>query len=391
MTPADGAAPLEAPVVEDPRPGLPTRPPRHPLTVPIWGLFLMALVAALVWAAPFLLPVTTAVLFYFILSAPRRALARIGIPAPVTALGVTALLIGAIVFAGIVLADPVTKFVADIPTLLERSLSSLTAPGGPLEAFAVAADATEEVVAQTGAQQPVPVEMVSDSGIAYSLVSVAPGVLGQIVFSVCLLFFLVSSGDMFTQKAVQSMDRFEDKRRTVRTVRAIEERLGNYLGAITLINVGLGVAIGAAMWWWGLPSPWLIGIMATFLNFIPFVGAVIGALVTGLVAFTGSMDLWFGLGAAGTYYLLTSIEGQFVTPTLVGRRLSLNVTMVFLSVAFFAWIWSVMGMVVAVPTLVVLKIVCDAVPRLRKLGLFLGDAEGFIPVIKDDEPDAAKV
>nr|WP_238941619.1 AI-2E family transporter [Jannaschia sp. Os4] len=351
----------------------------------------MALVAALVWAAPFLLPVTTAVLFYFILSAPRRALARIGIPAPVTALGVTALLIGAIVFAGIVLADPVTKFVADIPTLLERSLSSLTAPGGPLEAFAVAADATEEVVAQTGAQQPVPVEMVSDSGIAYSLVSVAPGVLGQIVFSVCLLFFLVSSGDMFTQKAVQSMDRFEDKRRTVRTVRAIEERLGNYLGAITLINVGLGVAIGAAMWWWGLPSPWLIGIMATFLNFIPFVGAVIGALVTGLVAFTGSMDLWFGLGAAGTYYLLTSIEGQFVTPTLVGRRLSLNVTMVFLSVAFFAWIWSVMGMVVAVPTLVVLKIVCDAVPRLRKLGLFLGDAEGFIPVIKDDEPDAAKV
>ncbi|MEM7490671.1 MAG: AI-2E family transporter, partial [Pseudomonadota bacterium] len=90
-------------------------------------------------------------------------------------------------------------------------------------------------------------------------------------------------------------------------------------------------------------------------------------------------DPWAGLGVFGTYYALTAFEGQIVTPALVGQRLRLNVTMVFLSVAFFAWIWSVIGMVVAVPMLIVAKVICDAIPKLRKVGLFLGDAEGFVP------------
>lgn len=387
MSPADGAG--TQPV--DPAPvGLVPAPPRerNPLVVPIWGMFLLALVFALVWAAPFLLPVSTAVLFYFILNAPRRALARIGIPAPVTALGFTVLLVGAIVFAGVALAQPVGNFVADIPRLIERTLTQLTGPGGILEPFAVAQEASEEALEATGQDAPVPVEVVSESGIAFSIVSIAPGLLGQIVLTVCLLFFLVSSGDLFIQKAVQAVNRFEDKRRTVRTVREIEERLGNYLGAITLINAGLGVAIGLAMWWWDLPNPWLFGIMACLLNFVPYVGAVVGASVSALVVFTGTMDLWAALGVAATYYALTSIEGQFVTPTLVGRRLRLNPTMVFVSVAFFAWTWSVMGMVLAVPALVVLKIVCDSVPRMNKLGLFLGDAEGFLPSSESKEGPA---
>ena len=74
-----------------------------------------------------------------------------------------------------------------------------------------------------------------------------------------------------------------------------------------------------------------------------------------------------------------------MTPTLVGQRLRLNVVAVFLAVAFFAWIWSVMGMVVAVPMLIVVKVVCDSIPRLRRVGLFLGDAEGFIPGSVRDE------
>jgi predicted PurR-regulated permease PerM len=92
-----------------------------------------------------------------------------------------------------------------------------------------------------------------------------------------------------------------------------------------------------------------------------------------------------GLAVFATYYGLTSFEGQFVTPSLVGQRLRLNVVMVFLSVAFFAWIWSVIGMVVAVPMLIVLKVTCDAIPRFQKVGLFLGDAEGFAP---GDEAEA---
>jgi predicted PurR-regulated permease PerM len=290
------------------------------------------------------------------------------------------LLIGMVIaFASASLADPIYDFVTDIPTLLEQVMATLSGPGGMVEAVNEAAEATEEALAAAGEAPPMRVEVVSAGGLATSVAALAPGLLSQLVFALCLLFFLTASGDLFIQKAVQAADRFEDKRKTVSTIRRIEARLGDYLGAITLINAGLGVCIGVAMWIWGLPSPYLIGIMAALLNFIPFVGAVLGAAIAGLIAFVTFEDAILGLGVLGTYYALTAFEGQFVTPTLVGQRLRLNITMVFLSVAFFAWIWSAMGMIVAVPMLIVLKVICDSVPKLRKIGLFLGDAKGFVP------------
>lgn len=345
--------------------------------MPVTGIFVLLLVHALIFASDFLIPVTTAVLGYFILNAPRRALARIGVPSPIAA-GIFTIAIAAVLsVGGVALSEPLTGFVTDIPRLIDESMATLAGPGGPLDVFNRAAEATGTVMGD--AASPTRVQVVDNSGIATSVASVVPGVMGQIIFAMCLLFFLVASGDLFIQKAIQVVDRFEDKKTTLLTIHMIEARLGNYLGAITLINMALGVVIGAAMWIWDLPSPWLVGLMAAVLNFVPFVGAAVGALVAGAIAFVTFGDLWAAVCVLGTYYGLTALEGQLVTPALVGQRLRLNVTMVFLSVAFFAWIWSVMGMVVAVPMLIVVKVVCDAIPGLRKVGLFLGDAEGFVP------------
>ncbi len=352
--------------------------PRHPLAIPVTGIFLLLLVQALVFASPFLIPVTSAVLGYFILNAPRRGLSKLGIPAPLSA-GIFTLTIGtALVLGGVMLSEPVTDFVGDIPRLIDEMVGMAAGPGGIFESISEAAEATERAL-EDESERPMRVEVVDNSGIATSVATIAPGLLSQVVFAMCLLFFLVASGDLFIQKAVQVADRFEDKKNTVRTVHTIEKRLGNYLGAITLINIGLGLCIGLGMWWWGLPSPWLIGLMATALNFIPFVGAVVGSAIAGIIGFVTFQDPWPALGGFATYYGMTALEGQLITPALVGQRLRLNIVMVFLSVAFFAWIWSVMGMVFAVPLLIVVKVVCDSIPKFRKVGLFLGDAEGFQP------------
>jgi predicted PurR-regulated permease PerM len=354
------------------------------LSFPIWGVFWLLVVYALIYAADILVPITAAVMGYFLLNAPRRGLARLGLPDAVSAALFTIVLIAALFLGGLALAEPMVDFVRNIPSLIDEVLASANAPGGLLEPFTQAAEATEEAVEQaqapTGEAGPVEVEVVNEGpGLSSSVVTIAPGLLSQIVLAVALFYFLVSSGDLFIQKAVQAADRFEDKRATLRTVRTIEARLGNYLGAITLINVGLGVAIGGAMWLYGMPSPFMIGAMATVLNFIPFAGAVIGALVAAVVGFVSFGTLGAAAGAFAIYYALTAFEGQFVTPTLVGQRLRLNVVAVFLAVAFFAWCWSIMGMVVAVPMLIVAKVVCDSIPRLNRVGLFLGDAEGFLP------------
>ncbi|MEM7710903.1 MAG: AI-2E family transporter, partial [Pseudomonadota bacterium] len=198
---------------------MPSRPEgredRHPLQVPITGIFILMLIQALIFASEFLLPVSIAILGYFLLNVPRRGLQRLGLSAPLIATLFTVTIGVVIALAGMALADPIYNFVADLPTLLEQAMIQLTGPGGPLEAISRAADATEEVLAAAGEEQPVQVEVVSSGGgMAASVAALAPGLLSQIVFALCLLFFLTASGDLFIQKTVQAVDRFEDKRKT---------------------------------------------------------------------------------------------------------------------------------------------------------------------------------
>ena len=80
-----------------------------------------------------------------------------------------------------------------------------------------------------------------------------------------------------------------------------------------------------------------------------------------------------------TYMALTTVEGNLITPALVSRRLRLNTVVVFVAVALWAWLWSVVGMIVAVPMLVVLRVLCEHVPQLEALGNFLAGEDSPSP------------
>lgn len=342
------------------------------LSVPIWGIFGLLLLQGLVMASDFVVPVITALLGYIVLNRPRRWLARIGVP-PVLSAGFFTLILTAILTVLLVqLSSPAAQFVEDLPSLMEEIKQKLTASGGALEAINEAADAAEEIMADEDTST-VAVEVVSNTGVASTIFSTAPGFLSRIAFALILLFFLVASGDMFLIKTVQSFGMFSEKRRAVKVLYSIEDRLGYYLGGIAIINAGLGVSVAIAMHFWGLPNAIIFGFMAFGLNFVPFLGGIMGASIAAAVAFVSLDGTWAALGVFATYAALTSIEGQFITPLLISRRMQLNTTVVFLSVAFFAWIWSVMGMVVALPILIVIKIVCDETNSLPTFSRFLSD------------------
>lgn len=338
------------------------------------GIFCILLLQTLVWASDFLIPVTAAFLGYFVLNRPRRWLAKVGVAPAVSAGLFTAILAAFIVVLLVQLSAPAAQFIEDLPSLMEQIKEKLSASGGTLEAINDATVAAEEIIADQGAET-VAVEVVSNTGVAATIFSMAPGFLSRILFALILLFFLVASGDMFLSKAVQSFERFSEKRRAVEVLHAIEDRLGYYLGGITIINAGLGIAVAIAMSLWNLPGAVLLGFMAFGLNFVPFLGGLAGATIAAAIAFVSLDGTWAAAGVFGTYILLTSIEGQFITPVVISRRMRLNTTVVFLSVAFFAWIWSVMGMVVALPILIVLKIACDETQSLQTLARFLGDVD----------------
>jgi predicted PurR-regulated permease PerM len=188
-----------------------------------------------------------------------------------------------------------------------------------------------------------------------------------------LLYFLLASGDLFLLKLVRILPRLADKKIAVTIVHEVQHDISYYLLTITLINAGLGTAVGLAMFGLGMPNPLLWGVMAAVFNFIPYLGAVASMIILTIVAVLTFDDLGRALLVPSVFILLTAIEGSFITPTIVGHRLTLNPVAIFIWLTLWGWLWGVPGMLLAVPLLAALKIVCDHVRPLNPIGEFLGD------------------
>lgn len=350
----------------------PERP--HATLAPQWavvGIFLMLLVGGMAYARAFLMPVVLALLLQLVFSPLRRQMGRIGLSAGLSAGIIMTTLVGALILGAASLAVPARDWIARAPDLSVELREKIEQIRGTTETVQNAAEQIDELAEgeeEPGVQR---VRVEEEGGGALSLALSLPGILAQVLFTLILLFFLLASGDMFNEKLVHVMPTFRDKRRAVRVAYDIERKLSRYFLTITAINAGLGVAVGVAMWWLQMPNPALLGTAAFLLNFIPYLGALLGVIGASMIAFVTLDTVEQSVVVAVVYFVITSIEGQVVTPVLVGRSLRLNPVVVFLSVTLFAWLWSVVGMLVATPLLVALRTFCDHIPALSGVGHFL--------------------
>ncbi|WJS84416.1 AI-2E family transporter [Paracoccus sp. TOH] len=387
------------------------------------GIFLLLLFGFFAQARSFLMPVTLALLLFFVFIPFRRLMDRLGIGAVVTAAIVSLGLVVSVVVIGFVISGPVNRLVENAPQITERleqrftelrsnfrgieraaeKIDEIAGGGAPKPEPAAAPDATPPDATLTGTLSAVPapgtpqppdqqieveVNATPETSTLASVLNLGPAFVGQIIFTLFLLFFLLSSGDLLYLKIVQSFDSMREKRAAYLALREIEDSLGTYLGAITLINACLAVAIGLAMWAWGMPSPLLFGLAAFLLNYIPYLGSVTGIIIATLVGLFVHDDLFTPLMVGLTYLGLTALEGQLITPYFVSRRLQLNTVVVFLTVALWAWLWSVLGMIVAVPLLVVMRVLADHIPGLEKFGNFLAGEDP--PALEDEDEEEAR-
>ena len=410
MSPADAAVPATAdrsgpsaesggirpnPAAPAGDPGSESLPPRPGAAAPRWavvGIFLLLLVGGLAFARTFLTPVILGFLLALVFSPVRRALSRSRIPDGLGAAVIVLGLVAVLLLLGYLLSAPVTGWVEDAPRIGERLADRVREIRGSFggdddgpSMGEVVREVEEAAGAAGGGDADVQEVVVQEESSLGRLASSAPDVVIQTVMVLVLLFFILASGDMFYEKIVHVMPTSGDKRRAMRIARDIERKLSQYLFTISVINAGLGAAIGLAMWALDMPSPLLFGLLGCLLNYVPYVGAIGGMVVTlavGLLTFDSPAA---SLVPAATYYLLTAIEGQFVTPYFVGRNLRLNTVVVFIAVAFWAWLWSIVGMLVAVPLLVTVRTFCEHIPQLEPLGDFLS-ARG---AEAEDEANAA--
>ena len=365
-------------------------PKRAPMVrnKPSWaaiGTFLILASAAFLYAKAVLMPTVLAFLLAITFSPIRRFLEKLhvptGIAAAIITLGLFFGLIGA--FAGV--SAPLGEYVANAPEYLRDAEYKLRAVSETVEKVSSVGDEIDMAAAEDDVQT----VAVREPGLASQVAGVAPIILAQIVLTLALLFFILASGDMFYEKTVHAIGNFKDKRRAVKIIRDIEAKLSRYFFTITIINAGLGVVIALAMWAMGMPHPYLFGLFAFVFNFVPYIGAVLGVAIATVIGIVTFDQVTTALLAGLVYFACTSFEGQFVTPYAVGRSLKLNTVVVFIAVAFWGWMWSVTGMIVAMPILIALRAFAEHVPSLYSLGDFLSGRHEEIATAKDQAKEQA--
>jgi predicted PurR-regulated permease PerM len=319
------------------------------------------------------MPVIVALLLYMLLRPVTVFLTNRHVPAGLgAALVVTAALA---FFAASVyfLADPAAAWLGKVPAALEKLQKAIKEP---IDDLKDASGAVEHLINPSpkgsrpaGENNNLIGETLRSMALSvvYSLADFGWSI--AIIFS--LLFFLLMSGDILIANSVALLGSANDHENAVAIAARVQRDVSSYLLTVTLINSGLGVFIGLGMYLIGLPNAVLWGAIAALLNFIPYLGAIIGAAVVtiaGFMTFKETADLIMpGL----VYITINSIEGQLVTPWIVSRRLSINPVIVFLSVVFWGWLWGTVGVVVAVPMLVCAKVICDGFEPLQPIGDFL--------------------
>lgn len=344
-------------------------------SIMLTGLLVIAAVAALYFAKPVVMPVVLAALLSFLLAPIVSLLGRFRIPPALAAAIVLAAVI-AVVAGGISqLITPVTEWMEALPAQLEKIEGELRNFRRPIESVERATAQVEGMAVPDSpapaAEEPVQVEVRGES-ITDIILTELRGVAVLLILIITLLYFLLASGDRFLQKLVKVQDSLSRKKLAVDIVRQIKSDVSTYLLAITLINGGLGVATGLAMYFLGMPNPLLWGVMAAVFNYIPYLGAVVGAAVIGLAAAAQFDSLGEILLVPAVFLTLTTLEGYIVTPLVLGARLTLSPVVIFIGLLFWGWLWGVPGALIAVPMLVTMKIICDRVETLQPVGEFLG-------------------
>ena len=186
-----------------------------------------------------------------------------------------------------------------------------------------------------------------------------------------LLYFLLAYDSVFLGKVIKLMPTLQDKRRAVSILSEIESHVSKYLLTVTLINIGLGIAVGVTVGMLGLQNPVMWGVMVAVLNFVPYLGALTGIICMTIGAVLSFDSIGYAMVFPAAYLFIATIEGNFVTPYVMGRSLTLNPVLILLSLTFWGFMWGIAGIILAVPILAAFKIFCAHVEEMEPIAEFL--------------------
>jgi len=333
-------------------------------------LLIVVVACALRFTRGLLFPIVLAVLVQFVLEPVVRMLRVVFIPAAIGAALVLLALVGVSAYGVYRGYEPAIQWAGTLPQKLRQVEHKLGFLRAPVEQVTRATEQVEDIAKLTHSpdDQIVRLERPSLAQVFFeSLSDLASGsVLGLV-----LAYFLLASEGAFLHRIAALMTGASEQAIAGDGMRTIRGQISTYLFTITCINATLGLVVGVIMFATGMPNPVLWGVMAGVLTYVPYLGATVGVGIVTVVALVSFERVSDAIIPPLLYTVAAIVEGMIVTPMVLGYRLTLNPAAIFLWLVLWNWLWGIPGAVIAVPMLVVVKILCDNLPSMAPLGKLL--------------------
>ena len=349
--------PAAAPEPVPPDAAATTTRPRAPASLVVLAVLA---VGYTLWATQdLILPVLLAMFFALVGNPIIRVLQRIRIPRFLAALAVLCSGLALAILLGQQLVQPASEWIREAPRELRSLAPKLQKLAKPMQDANKAAENIARAAGGENTSRPVQVVR-TEVNDPYRVLTTTPRMVASILAVVLLTFFFMVYGQDLQRHAIALLPDRQKKRVTVEILHTIEIEVSRYVLTISVINVVVGLVFAACLYV-GLDLPLdqalLWGTLAAILNFAPYVGPLIGIVVMLLMGFSSFNDPVQSLLPAAIYLGLHTLEGQIVTPIVLGKRMALSPLILILALMVFGWIWGIIGLLLAVPMLVCVKIV----------------------------------
>ncbi|MET0362126.1 MAG: AI-2E family transporter [Sphingobium sp.] len=321
---------------------------------------LLALPFALMAGAEFFLPLTAALVIAVALVPPLEWMERHRVPSGLAALIAVSSFLMIANGALVLIVVPATDWFRILPQRLPQIQANLA----PLIDFYSQLQRFVDESVQMLATGPVAAAQTAAVEAPRSLLQLAatsaPSVIIQMVFALLIIYFFLAGWTGLRRRTISNRGSFDGALAVARVIQNVVDATSAYVLTIAVINLSLGLAVAVALWLIGMPSPLMWGGIVALLNFVPYFGPMLAAVLLGLGGLMVFNDVWMALLPAALQVGFHLVESNVVTPLVLGRRLTMNPLLILVSLTFWTWVWGTPGALLGVPLLIIIQTIVRA-------------------------------
>ncbi len=215
--------------------------------------------------------------------------------------------------------------------------------------------------------------VVATPSLLQELALATPSVVLEVLLTFLMTFFMIEARIRMRRHLLFDRASFGSSIKAARAMREIQDRVANYILTVALINTCVGIIVGVGAWAMGVDAPVMWGGLAATLNFLPYIGPLAMTILLGLFGVGTAETVFLGLIPAAAYLGLHTIEANIVTPSILGKRFTMNPVMILIALSYFSWIWGFVGALLSVPLLLMLTAAFEHIGKPNLVGYLFGE------------------